>query len=549
MHPRPGQPRVRWEKKLAKSRKQRLSWFLVKRSVDHSDADQIIEPPKKGMLHRYKVSSLNKKSDSLFVKTSAPVPPRWVEYVSGHVSEPLPNVLGASSAGVLLVPAGKDLLAVTFGYGRFLLKPEALVQDFGLKVVLNSVNPEHIKSVDARTFDELTVHTRRGVSRNSSLTAFDLDVTRDLLRGITGSATDGKGVLTGSIALALNSEAPFTALPEMAEELAKAHRAKRYQKHFAFIDHMRAERDTRITDHLDSKLVEALESKDLTEMHLAVPDAVDWQLIEGVRFSVKKSSQTPTPDPKISTYRDLRDGSKLSVKKLKADKVEAMSALDEDQLQGHWRVYDCIVFETEYDGFLYVLSAGDWYRISKSYRDEVNEFVKSLPTLNIGLPEAYEGDDESDYNARAAETVGGLSLDGKTIGVGGVDRVELCDILMKNGLFVHVKKRGRSSTLSHLFAQGVTSSELLLNDEKFRKDAVDLVKAENKQFAGAVPETLGARSEFEVAYVVLSRSKRKDRAFGLPFFSLVSLQAAAKRLTNAGVSLYVQEVKEVQNQP
>lgn len=120
---------------MAQTRKQRLTWFLIKRGRAYANADQIIEPPEKGQLHRYKVPALDSHKESLFVKSSVPVPPKWVEYVSSHISAgALPKVLGASSAGVLLVPAGKDLLAVTFGYGRFLLKPEALVQDFGLRL-------------------------------------------------------------------------------------------------------------------------------------------------------------------------------------------------------------------------------------------------------------------------------------------------------------------------------------------------------------------------------------------------------------------------------
>jgi uncharacterized protein (TIGR04141 family) len=530
---------------MAKAQKQRLTWFLIKRGSAYASVDQIIEPPESGQLHRYKVSALNTQRESLFVKSSAPVPPKWVGYVSGHITAgALPKVLGASSAGVLLVPAGKDLFAVTFGYGRFLLKPGALVQDFGLKVVLNSVDPRQIKSVDARTFDELTVHTRRGVSRDSSFSAFELDVTRDLLRGITGHAADGKGMLSGSVSLSLNSEAELPALPAMAKELAGAYRAKRYKKHFDFIDHMQAERDPRVVEKLDAKLLEALKAEEMTEMHLAIPEAVDWQQIAGVRFSYRKKGQAKTPDPRISAYRALRKAEDLDFKRLQTDKVEAISSVDENQLHGHWRVYDCLVFETEYDGYLYVLSGGDWYRISKTYRDRVDERVGKLSKLRVGLPPASVEETEAEYNHRAAKAIDGLCLDGKTIGVGGVDRVELCDVLKKDGVFIHVKKRGRSSTLSHLFAQGVTAADLLLNDEEFRKDAVALATAENKNFAKAVPASLGERESIKVAYVILSRSKRKDRPFGLPFFSLVSLQAAARTLRNAGITVYVQEIKE-----
>jgi uncharacterized protein (TIGR04141 family) len=532
---------------VAKTPKQRLTWFLIKPSVNVNDIDAMIESPEAGVVHRYRVPALNPGGDSLFVKASVPVPPKWLRYVSEHIGdEQLPTILGSSSSGVLLVHAADRVLALSFGYGRFLLKPDALVQDFGLKVVLNKVDPALIKSVDARTFDELTVHTRRGVSRDSSFAAFELDVSRDLLRGITGrsSTDDLEGALTGAAALTMNTPVQVPQLPALAETLVKAYRSTGYRTHFEWVDHMRAERDPAILRRLETRLLRALESRELTDMHLAIPEAVDWQEIDGVRFSFKRTDHTRTPDPKISLYRDLRDGEELTIKRLKADKIEAVSAVNDGDLRGHWRVYDCIVFETEYDGHVYVLSGGDWFRISKSYRDRVEAFVRTLPGLDIGLPTANSGDDEAKYNAIAAAAIGGLTVDAKLIALGGPDRVELCDILTKDGLFIHVKKRGRSSTLSHLFAQGITSTELLLNDEAFRRDAAELIASLDPSFAKAIPTAAGARDEIKVAYVILSRGQRPDKPFGLPFFSLVSLQAAARRLQNAGVEVRVQEVKE-----
>ncbi|MEA2231579.1 MAG: hypothetical protein QOD83_1395 [Solirubrobacteraceae bacterium] len=104
-------------------------------------------------------------------------------FLGAHIAEDdLDDLFNASTSAALLVEADERLFALTFGHGRHLLEPEAIEQDFGLKVVLNTVEPTQLKSVDARTIDELTVHTRRDVSRDSSFSAFGLDPTRDLLR-------------------------------------------------------------------------------------------------------------------------------------------------------------------------------------------------------------------------------------------------------------------------------------------------------------------------------------------------------------------------------
>jgi uncharacterized protein (TIGR04141 family) len=193
----------------------------------------------------------------------------------------------------------------------------------------------------------------------------------------------------------------------------------------------------------------------------------------------------------------------------------------------------------------YVLSGGDWYRINPSYRGRVEDFIRALPELDIGLPGARPTDDEDAYNRRAAESVAALCLDKKLIRTGGPDSVELCDILTADGTYIHVKKRGRSSTLSHLFAQGVTSAELLLHDDTFRTDASAIVRELDATFVSAVPSHPQARDQIRVAYVVLSRSRRTDTPHGLPFFSLVSLQTAARHLGDAGIHVSVQQIKEI----
>jgi Family of unknown function (DUF6119) len=51
------------------------------------------------------------------------------------------------------------------------------------------------------------------------------------------------------------------------------------------------------------------------------------------------------------------------------------------------------------------------------------------------------------------------------------DSIELCDLLTRNRRLIHVKKRGTSSTLSHLFSRGVVSAELLARESPFRTSA------------------------------------------------------------------------------
>jgi len=528
-----------------KPRKQRLSFSLVKPGIDFDMTEEIIEPSEKGELHSYAVKVFSEDRDSLFLRASHQAKPRWLALVEDHIEGDLVSVFGASSSGVLLVPAGDDLLAVSFGYGRHLLRKEAVVHDFGLRVVLNEIDPTLIKSIDARTFDELLIHTKRGVSKDSPLSAFDLDSSKDLLRAVSGrSAPDGLGALSGSAALTLNTDVALPALPQLARELTAAYRSERYKENFKAIDQVRGEQDPDVIAALDNRLLGALRAEEMTEMHLAIPEAVDWQQIAGVRFTIGRRRHDPMPDPRISIYRRLRPAEKIDLKRLRNDRVVAISALDEEEIYDKWSVYDCLVFEIEHQGELFVLSGGQWYRVEEAFREEVTAFAKSVPELELELPGPAPETKESIYNEAAATAVGGICLDERTVPLGGIDRAEICDILSPDGILIHVKKRGASSTLSHLFAQGTVSCELLLRDGQFLEDARNLVEGINPDFAALLPERLGERERLKVAYVVLSRGQRPDRPYGLPFFSLVNLRRAAQTLEAAGVSVFMKEVKE-----
>lgn len=474
--------------------------------------------------------------------------PRWVGLLRPHVAGDLEGLYNSSTSAVLLIEAADRLLALTFGHGRHLIEPEAVVHDFGLKIVLNTVAYNQIKSVDARTVDELTLHTRRDVSRDASFGAFGLDVATDLLRAVTGTTNrEGlEGRLTGSDSIALNSRAQVPELSALGERLLNAYEEDSYKQHFDFIDHLRGIKDPTVISDLDEALVQALRTRDIDNLHLAVPEPLNWLDVAGFRFSSegRNAERDLDSDPRISVYLQTRPPDELSVDRLKSDQVEAMRADDDSRKLQGWSVYRCVVFEIEREGELYTLSAGQWYRVSLSFKDDVYAFANALQRLDLELPDADHGSTEGDYIGKAAEATGALSLDQKLARRSVPDPVEICDLLTPDGRLLHLKKRGKSSTLSHLFAQGVTSAELLMQNAEYRAEVREIAEAADANFANVLPDARPGRDEFEVGYVVITRSRRQDAPLTLPFFSVVSLRAAAQRLQGIGFRVSVAAVRE-----
>lgn len=521
-----------------KPRQQKLTASLLKEGLSRNAGLREADA-----LAAYVVPSLSQGEPSLYVKATPPYAPNWLGYLKPHVSGELPDLYAASSAAVVFVKASKRLLAFTFGQGRHLLDPNSIDSDFGLKVVLNTVAPDQLKSVDSKTIDETTLHTRRDVSRDSSLAAFGLDVSRDLVRAVTGRPQDPffGPRLTGADALGLHTRAAVPELPELADRLLKAYDDDSYKTYFDFIDFLRPERSAARVHELEEKLLGALNSRQLADIHLAAPEPLDWLDVDGFRFSTQDDEDDPQNDPHITIYLDSRDGGEITLPMLKADRMYGLRASDGEPYW-RWPILRCIVFEAEVDGQLYVLSAGDWFRVTLDFKEQVYTDVDGLPAF-AGLPDAESGTDEGSYNEKAALVLGALCLDKKLVFDGGPDQMEICDILTREGALIHVKQRGSSSTLSHLFSQGLNSGERLLQDAEFRRQARQIIAAEDTDFADVVTEGRPQPETHQVVFAVITRSVRQT-PLTLPFFSLVSLRAAATRLQGYGFQVAVAAVRE-----
>jgi uncharacterized protein (TIGR04141 family) len=134
-------------------------------------------------------------------------------------------------------------------------------------------------------------------------------------------------------------------------------------------------------------------------------------------------------------------------------------------------------------------------------------------------------------------------MDQQLVATPSGDRIEVCDLLTRSRQLIHVKRRGWSSTLSHLFAQGLVSAELLAREPAFRQAARAKVSELDASFNDALPQSRPSADDWEVSFVVITRSRR-ETPLTLPFFSLVSLRAAAQRLQDLGFRVSVGAVQE-----
>ena len=148
-------------------------------------------------------------------------------------------------------------------------------------------------------------------------------------------------------------------------------------------------------------------------------------------------------------------------------------------------IYDCITFETTTGNTTYVLTGGAWFQVAKTLNDRVNIAVQQASEGYPFLVPAGKDEYEASYNKRIGNTNKDVVLLDQHYArcIDSTTDIEIADLLTKNREFIHLKRKTRSATLSHLFAQGAVSGEAFLRDEQFRQQTRDHLTGPFKSLA------------------------------------------------------------------
>lgn len=486
---------------------------------------------------------------TLFVGSQNRSTPDWVDLLTPYLQTPLEGAFTANISAVLMLQYENRIFAFSFGYGKNLLLNTSWVRDFGLRVTLNRVNPEKLRSIDSKTYEDLVRSTRTQTSRSSKVESFQLDVARDLVRGVTGDARDTTFFkrLTGSDALKFSTTIAIADIADLLDELLAAYHDDTYKAHFGWIDNIK-EVDLAVAAQLNGRLLEALQKSELDGMHLAPADVIDWEDIAGFNFT-RGEKNTHFLELELEQYIEVLGDKlpELTLDQLRQHKVRVRYE-DSDELRDMWNVYDCLIWETVIKTKRYVLFDGRWFEIAADYAARVKEVIASLLADSIVLPEAELGQDEEQYNisVEKGDARRFALLDRQTVRPSSASSpIEFCDLLSIDGHIVHVKKRSSSATLSHLFSQASVSCDIFLQDASVRKDvASKLRKMKKPAHAKLIPKAKPSPAEYHVVYAVLAR-EGKIWPPELPFFSAVNLVHHAGRIQNLGFKVTLQHVKQV----
>jgi len=525
----------------------RLTIYLLRDVATPADAISADKSPKQAALDP--ASGLE---GEFFYAPRAAVQPSWVGFVQPVVIAPLTGLTSASASGLLILKAAGEFFAFTFGYGRSFLDPSKIEHQFGLRVALNRIDASQIRSLDTKTFEDMVVTKNVQTSKSAELPNFGVDVSRDILRAVTGQPRDRSVTkrLSGSDALVLSANVTPAGLAALCADLLAAFHEVTYKTDFEWIDQLALVNDDATIDALDTLLEAQLIAGDTSQTHMAVPETIDWEDIDV--FKIGGTFRTTYEDLDLDEYLGQLGPKKseITIDRLKSRPVSVRFTRSTD-FDTRWNVYQCLITEQRHSGQLHVLIEGRWFAVSDSIVADVDTFANSLPASPLALISSAKGEKEGDYNKRLANSDPDelLLLDAHIKRPGGAaSGIELCDVLASSGEFIHVKRKSRSSTLSHLFAQGAVSASTFNGDGVFRDEIRNLIASavppvKQPQWMDLVPANGSPvdKSKYLVSYVVIANSSKTGTDW-LPFFSKLNLMQHGKQLRDLGFTVSITRV-------
>lgn len=518
-------------------KKQRLNLFLMKPGVT---IEQTVRGDVDGLTRTVIKQDYN-FSGIIVAKGAHAIPPRWMQFVQTGSEQPLGVLLNQSASGLIVLQARERVFAIAFGFARHWIDESSIVRRFGMKVTLNVVHPDRIRSVDREEFDTIQRKTRSQTSVRSSIDNFGLNVQRDLVRSVTGEPEnqDFAAHVTGADNLILSAPLTFGQLGEKCADALAQYNNVRYRDRYPWVDNFNRINDPTHIASLEANLAEALRSGAYENTFLTPPDTLDQQHHRGFRYPGERNNSDLHPDLRMEDFLAKVDPRTVTVESLKKWRIREFS-VDDNIPSREFAVHEAIIYEVMLDTKLYVLSFGEWFEVAHDHVLAVNNQIAQIrnhPELRLVDANAHEN--EGEYNRRAALASNGtfalLDADPVIYG-GGRSSIEICDLLSTDRVFVHVKAKTKSSTLSHLFAQGLNSAQAF-RDVRFRELAINKCPSSHRNIFEGEPRA----SDFTITFAIITQAAGDIRD-ALPFFSKQSLANATSVLMNMGYQVRLQKI-------
>lgn len=485
--------------------------------------------------------------------------PPWQRFVADEFTLPTFGSPGQSLGAIVFCATEESRtdsmrwLAWCFGSGSRYIRRPATEPRFGLLVVLNTLavaiaegqvrggRGPQLRTLQYRTTTPYFQQTGHRAARDIPVDAFRFDRQSDLVSTVGGDTGDPSvPVVVGGRSCGFRTDVGSVQdLVDLASELLKRAHGDEYKTGYGWIDNITPVSEEATIAALRATLAGLLLQDPVPgNVDVLLPDdypEFDERAIEYVllpRETKRRASRiTITADVVGQLARSHNESGDdildLELRFLDSSREGVASA----------SVLECLCADLELDGQQYIAYDGDFYVVDHTFVEGVNAEVDAIEPCGLPLP-SHPGGGEPKYFDHVKEqakddfVVVDRALLRQASERGGI---EAADLVASSGALVHVKRKGKSAVLSHLFFQAGNSCDLLRQADDARDQLVAVLEGSDGDpavvsSASAAVQNLGDQGvEGEVVFAIIG-DWRDRSAKSLPLFSKISLVQAARRV-------------------
>ena len=400
-----------------------------------------------------------------------------------------------------------------------------------------------------RTTSPYTQQTGHRAARDIPVEGFRVDQTSDLIAAVGGTGADPAlttSTLLGGRSLRfrawINKADELTDLASIALERSSA---SEYKEMFSWIDNIRPVDDPGLIRNLRTELAaEILDNPDSVLVDTLLPDDLietgDDRSIKYILFPRERGLGQGNMTLTMAMMRRVLGHFGAGHDKDSGFDVDLRFLDESEELIGTATALECISATLKRGDAEFIAYDGDFYAVNHSFVSRIDAELRRIPISGIRYP-PYGGETEPDYNKAAARNYPDefVLLDRMMIELPGEHGVEAADLISSSGALIHVKRKGKSSVLSHLFLQAANSCELLRRSPPAWRQLSSLIRehATNDRVVVSIEAAHVAAqkrdSELEVSFAFLGDWRGKTIT-SLPLFSRISMVNEARRVSNPG---------------
>lgn len=513
-----------------KEKSNRVSIYMIKDGIRH---EEILKD------YAYK-NVLRKDANSItYYYPTQQNKPEWLINYFNQKEDLQINNANAKVVSIhrLNIDGEEKVFALPFGNGKSLLNNDVVEDQFGLKILLNSVPRDGFRQLNIANYGGDHRVKREQTPKKTDISEFGFDIYSDFLRKATAKSEEelfNKNTITGGDLFSVSVPVTIENVDEFIISCYKRYKSDKYKENFSWLDNIKEVKEKKIKEQLNQELLKTINEGDFDKVWAAVPEAIEWEEILDFRFQITKTGYDDIDI--INIVNIFKDRVVPSIETLKNRKIFAM-AIDGGEAKYEWSIYNCLIAEIEFGSVAYCLNFGKWYKVDKDFVSITNEYYSSIPLSTINFPDS-NGIKEDEYNKQLAKTIEkSIIMDKELIRVTGMGKssIEVCDVLTNDKEIIHVKKNGGSSYLSHLFNQAAVSGEMLL-DENFRVEA-------NKKAGKEFFEMDFIPNKYTIVLAIIT--KHKEERPKIPFFSKVSIKYAIDGLKRKGYNVVIKNIFDI----